>query len=132
MPTWLTITTFIGATTPLQEGKDPEQCRKKTGVKTNSTPNSIKEVQLKALTFDELWNNYVAGNPYDDPNGQCSNQCAIRMSATFHRVGIEMNSFSQKLVTPMPGKPTLGRIILDRKPTATRAYELAEWLKLRP
>ncbi|MGT2475569.1 type VI secretion system amidase effector protein Tae4 [Paraburkholderia terrae] len=105
---------------------------KKTVVRTNTTPNSIKEVQLKALTFDELWNSYVTGDPYDDPTGQYSNQCAIRMSATFHRVGIEMRSFSQKLVGPMPGKPTLGRIILEGKPTATRAYELAEWLKLRP
>ena len=66
---------------------------KKTVVRTNTTPNSIKEVQLKALTFDELWNNYVTGDPYDDPTGQYSNQCAIRMSATFHRVGIEMNHF---------------------------------------
>lgn len=105
---------------------------KPTTVRTNSTPGSIKEVQLKALTFDELWNNYVTGNPYNDPNGQYSNQCAIRMSATFHRVGIEMKAFSQKLVTPMPGKSTLGRIILDGKLTATRAYELAEWLKLCP
>ena len=54
------------------------------------------------------------------------------MSVTFHRVGSEMKSFSQKLVKPMPGKPTLGRILLDGKPTATRAYELAEWLRLQP
>jgi hypothetical protein len=31
----------------------------KTIVRTNSTPNSIKEVSLKALTFKELWDNYV-------------------------------------------------------------------------
>ncbi|SDQ21757.1 Type VI secretion system (T6SS), amidase effector protein 4 [Paraburkholderia fungorum] len=105
---------------------------KKTVVQTNTTQNSIKEVRLKALTFHELWDNYVTGDPYDDPSGQYSNQCAIRMSATFHRVGIEMKSFSQKLIAPMPGKPTLGRIILDGKPTATRAFELAEWLKLGP
>src|SRR5579863_6462 len=105
---------------------------KKTVVRTNSTPNSIKEVQLKVLTFQELWDNYVTGNPYNDPSGKYKNQCAIRMSATLHRVGIEMRSFSQKLIQPMPGKATLGRIMLDGKPTATRAYELAEWLKLRP
>ena len=105
---------------------------RKTVVRTNSTSNSVKEVPLKVLTFQELWNNYITGDPYDDPNGQYRNQCAIRMSATFHRVGIEMKSFSQKLVKPMPGKPTLGRILLDGKSTATRAYELAEWLKLRP
>ena len=54
------------------------------------------------------------------------------MSATFHAVGIDMKSFSQKSVQPMPGKPTLGRILLDGKATATRAYELAEWLKKMP
>ncbi|MBT2792201.1 type VI secretion system amidase effector protein Tae4 [Paraburkholderia strydomiana] len=105
---------------------------RKTIVRTNATPNSIKEVQLKTVTFQELWDNYVTGDPYSDPSGQYKNQCAVRMSATFHTVGIEMKSFSQKLVKPMPGKPVLGRILLDGQATATRAYELAEWLKLQP
>ncbi|MDP9650427.1 type VI secretion system amidase effector protein Tae4 [Paraburkholderia caledonica] len=105
---------------------------RKTIIRTNATPNSIKEVQLKTVTFQELWDNYVTGDPYSDPNGQYKNQCAVRMSATFHTVGIEMKSFSQKLVKPMPGKPVLGRILLDGQATATRAYELAEWLKLQP
>jgi hypothetical protein len=98
----------------------------KTVVSTNSTPNSVKDVALTALTFQDLWDNYVTGNPYDDPSGQYKNQCAIRMSATFHSVGIEMKSFSQKLVKPMAGKQTLGRILLNGKSTATRARELAE------
>jgi len=105
---------------------------RKTIIRTNATPNSIKEVQLKTVTFQELWDNYVTGDPYSDPSGQYKNQCAVRMSATFHTVGIEMKSFSQKLVKPMPGKPVLGRILLDGQATATRAYELAEWLKLQP
>jgi len=103
---------------------------KKTVVRTNSTPGSIKEVQLKVLTFQELWDNYPIGNPYDNP--AYTNQCAIRMSVTFHRVGIEMKSFSQKLVKPLSGAPTIGRILLDGKATATRADELGEWLNLRP
>ncbi|TDN61201.1 type VI secretion system amidase effector protein Tae4 [Paraburkholderia sp. BL10I2N1] len=105
---------------------------KKTVVGTNSTPGSIKEVQLRAITFQELWDNYPSGNPYNDPTGEYENQCAIRMSVTFHRIGSEMKSFSQKVIKPMPGKKDLGRLILDGKPTAARAYELAEWLKLRP
>ncbi|MFM0244909.1 type VI secretion system amidase effector protein Tae4 [Paraburkholderia sediminicola] len=105
---------------------------KPTVVRTNSTPGSIKVVELKVLTFHELWDNYPSGDPYDDPTGEYKNQCAIRMSVMFHRVGVEMKSFSQKLVKPMPGKDPLGRLMLDGKPTATRAYELAEWLKLRP
>lgn len=103
---------------------------KKTVVRTNSTPNSIKEVPLKALTFQELWDAYPSGNPYD--NSVYTDQCAIRMSVTFHRVGIEMKSFSQKLIKPLSGQPTIGRILLDGKATATRAEELGEWLQLRP
>ncbi|TDN61493.1 type VI secretion system amidase effector protein Tae4 [Paraburkholderia sp. BL10I2N1] len=105
---------------------------RKTVVRTNPTSNSIKEVSLKVLTFRELWDNYATGDPYNDPNGQYGNQCAIRMSVTFHRVGIEMKSFSQKLVKPAAGRSSVGRLLLDGKPTATRADELAEWLQLRP
>ncbi|VWB09208.1 hypothetical protein BME24068_00250 [Burkholderia metallica] len=54
------------------------------------------------------------------------------MSVTFHAAGSDMKSFSQKVLKPMPGKRTLGRLLLGGKATATRAYELAEWLKLRP
>jgi hypothetical protein len=103
---------------------------RKTVVRTNSTPGSIKEVSLKVLTFEELWNNYPTGDPYGNP--AFTNQCAIRLSVTFHRVGIEMKSFSEKLVKPLAGQPTIGRIVLDGKATATRADELGEWLKLRP
>ncbi|MFM0732410.1 type VI secretion system amidase effector protein Tae4 [Paraburkholderia sediminicola] len=105
---------------------------KPTVVQTNSTPGSIKVVELKVLTFQELWDNYPSGDPYDDPTGQYKNQCAIRMSVAFHRVGIAMLSFSQKLVKPAPRRKDVGRLLLDGKPTATRAYELAEWMQLRP
>jgi len=87
-------------------------------------------VELKALTFQELWDNYPMGDPYDNPAYE--NQCAIRMSVMFHRVGIEMKSFSEKLIRPLSGQKSIGRILLVDKATATRADELAEWLKLRP
>ena len=103
---------------------------KMTVVETNSTPNSIKEMQLKTLTFHELWDNYPSGDPYDNPAYR--DQCAIRISVTFHRVGVEMKSFSERLVKPLSGQPSIGRIMLDGKVTATRADELGEWLKLRP
>ncbi|CAM2182247.1 Type VI secretion system amidase effector protein Tae4 [Paraburkholderia sacchari] len=102
---------------------------KKTVVQTNNTPGSIKEVPLKAVKFAELWANYPSGNPYDNPAYE--NQCAIRMSVTLHRVGIGMKSFSQKLIRPMNGDK-IGRILLDGKPTATRADEMGQWLKLQP
>jgi len=94
---------------------------KTTEVETNSTPNSIKEVQLKALTFQELWDHYPSGDPYDNPAYR--DQCAIRMSVTFHRVGVEMKSFSQRWVKPLSGQSSIGRIMLDGKATATRAGE---------
>lgn len=102
---------------------------RKTVVRTNNTPGSIKEVPLKAVTFAELWDNYPSGNPYNNP--AYPNQCAIRMSVTIRRVGIEMKSFSVNLIRPMNGDK-IGRILLDGKPTATRADEMAQWLKLQP
>lgn len=103
---------------------------KKTIVRTNSTPGSIKEVPLHVITFQALWDNYPSGDPYDNPAYR--DQCAIRMSVTFHRVGIVMKSFSEKLVHPLSGQKTIGRIFLNDLPTATRADELGEWLKLQP
>ncbi|CAN0622623.1 protein of unknown function [Burkholderia multivorans] len=103
-----------------------------TKVRTTDTPKSKKHVQLQVLSFQALWNAYPKKDPYDDPTGQYENQCAIRMSVTFHNVGSDMKSFSQNVLKPMPGKKTLGRLILGGKATATRAYELAEWLRLRP
>lgn len=102
----------------------------KTVVRTNSTSGSIHAVQLRVVPFQELWKNYPTGNPYNNPDYK--DQCAIRMSVTFHRVGIEMKSFSAKLVKPLSGQASIGRVILDGKATATRANELGEWLKLQP
>jgi hypothetical protein len=99
-------------------------------VRTNNTPGSIKEVPLKAVTFAELWANYPFGNPYDNPAYE--NQCAIRLSVTLHRVGIGMKSFSSRLVHPMSGQKTIGRIVLDGMPTASRADEMGQWLELQP
>lgn len=106
--------------------------KQKQQVRTNAVKQSICKVSVPSVTFAQLWDNYVTGNPYDDPTGTYANQCAIRMSATLHRIGIEMKSFSQKLVEPAPGKASLGRILLDGKATATRADEMASWLSLQP
>lgn len=106
--------------------------KQKQRVHTNTMKDSVCKVDVPPIKFAQLWENYVTGNPYDDPSGTHPNQCAIRMSATLHRVGIEMKSFSQNTVKPAPGKATLGRILLDGKPTATRANEMAAWLKLQP
>lgn len=101
-------------------------------VKTNTQKQSQVCLNIPSITFKQLWDNYVIGKPYADPEKLYENQCAIRMSATLHKAGIEMKSFSQKLVKPSPGKSTIGRILLDGKPTATRADELASWLSQKP
>lgn len=101
-------------------------------VQTNTVKDSVCKIDAPVVKFADLWSNYVTGNPYSDPTGEYENQCAIRMSATFHKVGISMKSFSEKTLKPMPGKKSIGRLIMDGKPTATRAQELAEWLKLVP
>ena len=104
-------------------------------VRTNTVKDSVCKIDVPAVKFSDLWDNYVTGTPYKPgPNdkGDYSNQCALRMSATFHKVGIQMKSFSQKTVKPMPGAQALGRVMMDGLPAAVRAYELGEWLKLQP
>lgn len=104
-------------------------------VRTNPVRDSVCKVGVPVVKFVDLWGNYVTGDPYQrapGDKGDYSNQCALRMSATFHKVGIKMLSFSQKIVKPMPGAQALGRVMLDGLPAAVRAYELGEWLKLQP
>lgn len=103
---------------------------KPSKIRSNDTPRSQKSIPVPAITFKELWDNFPSGNPYDDP--AYKNQCAIRLSVTLHRVGVDMKSFNSKTVKPMSGAKTIGRILLDGKSTATRADELGEWLQLQP
>lgn len=105
-------------------------------VRTNTIKDSVCKIDIEAVTFKSLWDNYVSGNPYRDPKtGKVpdgyDNQCAIRMSATFHKVGVEMKSFAPAHVDVKPGK-SIGRILLNGKFTSTRADELASWLKRQP
>lgn len=104
--------------------------KQKQQVRTTAVKDSICKVDVPAVTFQQLWSHYVTGNPHDDP--AYDNQCAIRLSATLHSIGIEMKSFSQALVKPGPGKTSIGRILLNGMATATRADEMASWLKLQP
>lgn len=106
-------------------------------VRTNAIKDSVCKIDAPVVKFSDLWNNYVQGDPYRDPaTGKVppgfENQCALRMSATFHKIGIKMLSFSGRMVKPMPGAETLGRVMLDGLPAALRAYELGQWLKLQP
>lgn len=99
---------------------------RKRQVRTNDRAGSSAEIQLKVATFADLWDHYPSDPPYVDPKtGDIpkgfENQCAIRLSVTLHRIGIEMRSFRGK-----------GQIRLDGRRTAVLAAELAEWLKLKP
>jgi len=77
------------------------------------------------VTFADLWANAETGNPAPE----LGNQCAARLSVTLHRVGVTMKTFSQR--NPVLGK-RIGRIIKDGLPVATRADEMARWLKTKP
>jgi hypothetical protein len=104
-------------------------------VRTNTIKDSVCKIDVPVVKFSDLWENYVTGAPFKpapDDKADYSNQCALRMSATFHKAGIKMLSFSQTTVKPMPGAQALGRVIMDGFPAAVRAYELGEWLKLQP
>jgi len=112
------------------------QLTQKFVVKTNSTKDSVCKINVPAVKFADLWVSYVTGDPYRDPKtGKVppgfSNQCALRMSATFHKLGIEMKSFTTANVDVAPGKQ-IGRVMLNGKYAATRAKELGSWLKRQP
>ena len=84
-------------------------------VKTNTTPGSVCKIDVPAVKFSDLWDSYVTGNPYKE-NGEVppnfKNQCAIRLSVTLHKVGIEMKSVTPVNVTVKPGIK-FGRIFAD-------------------
>jgi hypothetical protein len=105
-------------------------------IRTNSTAGSVCKIDMPSIKFSDLWDNYVTGQPYRDPKTSkvpdgFDNQCAIRMSATLHKVGVEMKSFTPANVTVKPGQ-RFGRILLANKYTAVRADQLGSWLSKQP
>ena len=55
-------------------------------VRTNTVKDSVCKIDVPAVKFSDLWDNYVTGTPYkpaEGDKGDYSNQCALRMSATF-------------------------------------------------
>jgi hypothetical protein len=87
------------------------------------------------VQFSKLWASYPSGHPYVDASGRppkgFENQCAIKLSAAIHGAGIEMKSYIPAHVDVQPDG-TIGRILLDGNFAATRADELASWLKRQP
>ncbi|CAG2145860.1 type VI secretion system amidase effector protein Tae4 [Ralstonia mannitolilytica] len=108
--------------------------RQKAQVRTNATPGSVCRIDAPAVTFADLWANYVTGSPYKE-NGEVppnfKNQCAIRLSVTLHKVGIEMKSFTSANVTIKPGSK-FGRILMDGRHTAVLADQMGSWLRKQP
>ena len=109
-------------------------------VKTNPKRGSVascSSVGIVPVTFQELWDNfYGEKEPPYKVNGEVpegfENQCAIRMSLTFHRVGVQMITFSSKYVKPENKEASIGRLLFSGLATSTRANELAQWLNTRP
>jgi Type VI secretion system (T6SS), amidase effector protein 4 len=98
----------------------------RTVVRTNPTPNSVKEVPLRVITFAELW----AAYPHD--SSPCKNpatgkpafddDCAIRLGTSFEKVGLTNRSFKGACCW----YPNHSRMHM------LRAEEVAKWLELRP
>ncbi|MFT0735926.1 type VI secretion system amidase effector protein Tae4 [Ralstonia wenshanensis] len=108
--------------------------KQKAQVRTNATPGSVCRIDAPAVTFANLWGDYVTGSPYKE-NGEVppnfKNQCAIRLSVTLHKVGIEMKSFTSANVTVKPGSK-FGRILMDGRHTAVLADQMGSWLSRQP
>jgi len=90
---------------------------KKTVVQTNSKQNSIMEVPLKPLTFDEIWDAYPK---FDPCSGGYTDQCAARIGESLRGCGVEGLSFKG------------ARCHVDHPGHMLRAAEVAEWLHRRP
>jgi hypothetical protein len=75
----------------------------------------------KRVRFAALWAGYPSTKPYLDPKTGSppkgfENQCAIKVSVALHAVGIDMKSYRGS------------QVVVEGKPAATRATELAAWL----
>jgi hypothetical protein len=86
-------------------------------VRTNSTPGSVKQVMLTALTFEQLWDSYPK---FDPCSGHYKDQCAARMGEALRGCGIEGLSFKG------------AKCNVDHPGHMLRAAEVADWLHRRP
>jgi Type VI secretion system (T6SS), amidase effector protein 4 len=109
-----------------------------TKVKTNNTPNSVCTVQVKPVTFKELWAAYPSGKPHQgvhaadvkDHKGNVIakkgdllylDQCAIKVSVALHAVDVDLKSFNVGPSDKVNGKKV-----------ALRAQEMGVWLNRMP
>ena len=74
------------------------------------------------IRFIDLWNAYPDSKPYVDaktgePPKGFENQCAIKVSAALHKLGIDLKSFRG------------AHVFVDDKKAATLAQQLATWLQ---
>lgn len=100
--------------------------KQKATVKTNDTPGSVCRINVEPVKFADLWKGYPGSPPYVDPKtGKpppgYSNQCALKVSAAIHSVGIEMKSYAFG-----------DRVKINGKNAAALASNLANWLKQVP
>jgi hypothetical protein len=104
-------------------------------VRTNTIKDSVCSIQVEPLKFKDLWGNYPSSPPYIDPKtgkppAGYSNQCAIKVSVAIHGSGIEMKSFTSKVIGVDSKHFSMATI--NGKNTAALASQLAMWLKLQP
>lgn len=107
----------------------------KATVRTNPIKDSVCRLDVEPVKFSDLWGYYPTKPPYVDPKtGKpppgFTNQCAIKVSVAIHGAGIEMKSFTAKVIGANP--KDFGLIKINGKNTATLASQLAQWLKKQP
>lgn len=95
-------------------------------VPTNNRKGSLHCIQVKPITFSDLWKNYPSSDPCDatDENGgrKFKNQCAIRLSFSLKRSGVTFGSYPK-------GRKCWFHPDADH---VLAAKELADWLELKP
>ena len=101
-----------------------------TKVRTNSTPLSENSTAQSADVSTAL-ERISKGRPIRRPDWRISKSMRDQDERNFPRNRQQHEVVFSEGIETYAGK-TDARAVLNRKATATRAYELAEWLKLRP
>lgn len=100
----------------------------RTTAKTNNKPGSKKDVELKTLTFDELWEAYPSDIKHINTETKkdiYNDHCAIKVSDSLYTCGVLLKSFKGTRCWYCPaGK--------DKHIHAIRAQELNDYLETKP
>jgi hypothetical protein len=99
----------------------------KTDITTNRISDSILEIELEKITFDNLWSKYPSEIEHVNSKtgkDEFSDHCAINVSETLYQNNIKLKSFKgAKCYSKCPSGDNIHAI---------RAQELANWIDKKP